>query len=188
MIAHAALFPIAVLVFLALLSTAGVVFLRRARQIAGGDDIEALLKRLASVDRDKIAQIAVDLNGPEWPVGTHPEAQPELESWQVWELIGGMEGMEALAANCEVLIDLACHVQQWYPEALPVAEQLRLSAREIQWHLERLQGAERRGNLQAAFPDYAQRAVATYYGMTRHVLALYEASDVAGLQALQAAL
>ena len=106
----------------------------------------------------------------------------------MWELTGGLAGIEALAANCNILIDLACHVQEWYPEALPVTEQLRLNAREIQWHLERLRGAMQRGHENSAYPEYAQRAAAIYFGMTQHVLDLYEAAGMPALPQLQAAL
>jgi hypothetical protein len=75
--------------------------------------------------------------------------------------------------NCHVLIELATYIQQWYPEALVVAEQLRLNAREIEWHVGRLKGAAETGNLQSSFAAYAQRATVTYYLMTKHVLELY---------------
>lgn len=178
------MFAFAVLLFFCLSLVVTFVFLRRTRLRTRVDGMEPILARLAVLDRAKVAQVAADLTSPI----TRDHPGPELEGWQVWELIGGLEGLETMAANCDVLIDLACYVQQWYPEALPVAEQLRLNAREIQWHVERLRGAERRGNLQTAFPDYAQRAAAIYYGMTQHVLALFEISEVPGLTALQAAL
>ncbi len=179
MIAPAVVFPYAVVLFVVALLVTAIVFLRRSSRLGDTEDIDVLLRRLVAVDRHKLAQITADLT---------TEPLPELEPYQLWELTGGMQGIETLAANCAVLIDLACYVQRWYAEALPVAEQLRLNAREIQWHLERLKGAEGRGNLQGAFPDYAQRAVAIYYGMTQHVLALFEASQVPGLAQLQAAL
>ena len=103
-------------------------------------------------------------------------------------LLGGMEGLEELEKNCQVLVELAAYLQRWYPEAVVVAEQLRLSAREIEWHVGRLKGAAQTGNLQAAFGDYAQRAVTTYYFMTRHVLELYDRAGFAGLAELQSAL
>jgi hypothetical protein len=90
-----------------------------------------------------------------------------------------------LEANCEVLVDLAFYVQQWYPEALLVAEQLRLSAKEIKWHLERLKSAQQTGKLESSFTMYAQPAVATYYLMTRRVLALYEEGNLAMLADLR---
>ncbi len=182
MIAHAEIFAIAVSLVLAVLFAAAGYSLWRAKRMNGGPSLDAFMARLAAIDRDKISLIASAYDQDA------VDTQDTLEDWQIWEMLGGMQGFEALAANCEVLIDLACYVQQWYPEALPVAEQLRLNAREIQWHLERLKGAESRGNLQAVFPDYAQRAVSVYYGMTRHVLALYEASQVPGWTQLQSAL
>ncbi len=94
----------------------------------------------------------------------------------------------SMAANSEVLIALAFYVQQWFPEALPIAERLRLDARELKWHVARLRGAAQKGNLQISFPFYAQRAVATYYLMTRRVLDLYEAANFSMLADLQRAL
>ena len=180
MIASHMLFVFAVFLFFVALCAAGSVYVRRARALSSTNDVETLLKRLVEVDRHKLALVAED--------GMAAEPQAELQPWQIWDLTGGLRGLEALAANCEVLIELACYVQQWYPEALPVAEQLRLNTREVQWHLERLHGAEQRGHLEAAFPDYAQRAVAIYYGMTQHVLTLFELSQVPGYVELRAAL
>ena len=66
-----------------------------------------------------------------------------------------------------------------------VAEQLRLNAREIEWHVDRLKRAAQTGNLRSSFADYAQRAVVTYYLMTRHVLELYEQASLPELADLQ---
>jgi hypothetical protein len=129
---------------------------------------EQLLARLAHIDRDKIAAIALDA------IDDSCVQNFLLEPDAIWSMLGGMEGLERLEKNCQVLIDMATYVQRWHPEALVVAEQLRLNAREIEWHVGRLKGAASTGNLQTAFADYAQRAVATYYLMTRHVLELYE--------------
>jgi hypothetical protein len=111
-----------------------------------------------------------------------------LDPSQVWKLTGGLKGLEALEKNSEVLIDLAFYVQQWYPEAVVIAERLRLDARELKWHIERLKGADQKGNLQISFPFYAQRAVVSYYRMTRRVLSLYEAGNFSLLADLQKAL
>ncbi len=90
--------------------------------------------------------------------------------------------------NCAVLVDLAFYVQQWYPEASVVAEQLRLNAREIQWHVGRLKSAAQTGKLEIFFSDYAQPAITTYYLMTQRVLALYETYHLPGLADLQRAI
>ena len=121
----------------------------RARRSAGAT-WEKLIKRLVWIDPNKIEAIALDA------VGESGEPRPDdnafsLDSSTIWTLLGGMEGLEALEKNCQVLVELT-------------------------------------GNLQAAFGDYAQRAVTTYYFMTRHVLELYDRAGFAGLAELQSAL
>ncbi|MGC2606981.1 MAG: hypothetical protein WA419_15640, partial [Silvibacterium sp.] len=137
-----------------------------------------------SIDRSRIEEIAldiIDLSGQP----RKDEGSAALESAEIWTLIGGWKGLEALENNCAVLIDLAFYVQQWYPEAVATTEQLRLSAREIEWHISRLKIAHQTGKLEDTIPMYAQRAVATYYLMTRQVVALYEQGNVAMLAELQ---
>lgn len=143
-----------------------------------------LLKRLSRVDRDNIATIALDVitESGEPRVEANSFA---LEPSAIWTLVGGHEGLEALERNCHVLVELAMYVQRWYPEALVVAEQLRLNAREIEWHIGRLKGATRTGILQSSFAVYAQRAATVYYLMTKHVLNLYEHANLPGLADLQ---
>ena len=93
-----------------------------------------------------------------------------------------------METNSEVLIDLACYVQQWYPEALVIAARLRLDNREMNWLVARLKGADRMGNLKISFPHYARRAVAVYYRMTRRVLVVNEVGNFSMLSDLQKAL
>jgi hypothetical protein len=145
---------------------------------------EELIKKLTCIDRNTIAQVALDL------VDESGESAdfPHLEPAQLWSLIGGLHGLELLEKNSDVLIELAFFLQRWYPEAVVIAERLRLDARELKWHVARLRGAARTGNLQISFPFYAQRAVVTYYLMTRRVLDLYQAVNFSMLAKLQEAL
>jgi hypothetical protein len=172
--------------FLATLIGVALHYLFRARRSVGAT-WEGLLKQLIWIDRDKIEAIAMDA------VAESGEPRPDdnafsLDSSAIWTLLGGLEGLEALEKNCRVLVELAAYLQRWHPEALVVAEQLRLNAREIEWHVGRLKGAAQTGNLQSSFGDYAQRAVVTYYFMTRHVLQLYDRAGFSGLAELQSAL
>jgi hypothetical protein len=182
-------FFIALGIFLAaLLATAGFYYFRlRRRQKYPYGKWENLLKRLSSVDRGNVALIALDFidESGNRRVG---KQDSDIDPSQIWPLIGGMAGLEAMERDCDVLVDLVFYVQQWYPGALPIAEQLRLSGREIAWHVSRLKAAEQTGKLEALFPDYAQRAVARYYLMTRRVLDLYDRGNVPGLFELQRAL
>jgi hypothetical protein len=169
----------------ALLSIAGYYYSRgrRSRQVSW----EELLHRLTWIDRNNIAQVALDLvdeSGQPRQVDDAAGLEPD----QLWELIGGLKGLEVMETNSEVLIDLAFYLQQWHPEALVIAERLRLDARELKWHVTRLKGAAQTGNLQISFPFYAQRAVVTYYLMTRRLLDLYQAVNFSLLAQLQEAL
>lgn len=179
-------FLIAVAAFVAALILIAVYSYRRAHRSSQRDWRE-LLTRLKIVDRNSIAEVALDIID-ESGQPRKDEGSSALQPSEIWKLVGGLEGLAVLEANCTVLIDLAFYVQQWYPEALAVAEQLRLSAREIEWHVERLKGAQRTGKLESAFPMYAQPAVAAYYLMTRRVLALYEDGNLAMLADLREAL
>ena len=109
------------------------------------------MTRLTTVDRDSISEVALDIID-ESGQQRRDEGSAALEPGRVWKRVGGLEGLEVLEANCAVLIDLAFYVQQWYPEALAVAEQLRLSAKEIEWHVERLRGAQKTGKLRERLP------------------------------------
>jgi hypothetical protein len=148
---------------------------------------EELLAKLTWIDPNSIAEVALDLVDESGQPKVADDAG-SLDPSQVWRLTGGLKGLEVLERNSEVLIDLAFYVQQWYPEALVIAERLRLDARELKWHVERLKGAAQKGNLQTSFAFYGQRAVVSYYRMTRRVLSLYEAGNFSMLADLQKAL
>lgn len=180
MIGHTVAFPALMGAFCTLTLAFGLTYHRRARQSSRHSDVIKILGRLRPVH-------SVTLQAAR-PSEQEETAFDLYDADELFDDLGGLEGMEALTANCAVLIDLACYVQRWYPEALPVAEQLRLNAREIDWHLDRLRGAALRGHLRSAFPDYARRAVALYCGMTHHVLELYRVTQVPGWTELQSAL
>ncbi len=186
MTTHNFYFITAIAIFVGVLvSIAGYYYLRSSQSSRSTWD--GLFAKLTWIDRNNIAQVALDLVD-ESGMPRDVEDAATLEPSQLWRLIGGLEGLEAMEKNSEVLIDLASYIQQWYPQALLIAEKLRLDAREIKWHVARLKGAAQNGNLQISFPFYAQRAVVTYYLMTRRVLELYEAANFSTLADLQRAL
>lgn len=180
-------FLVAVAVFIVIFISVVTYYLRRrhAKKYPYGS-WGPLLKRLSLVDRDAVALIAHDFVG-EIGHGSE-ERHAALGPERILSLIGGLAGLEILRRNCAVLIDMAFYVQQWYPEALIIAEQLRLNARELEWHVERLEGAAKVGKLESAFPEYGQRAIAIYYSMTKRLLALYEQGNLPELVDLQRSL
>jgi hypothetical protein len=172
--------------FLAVLVAALVRYYSRGRRAADAT-WDQLLQRLTFIDRDAIATVALDAlteSGEPRPQGDSFELDPGV----IWTLLGGLEGLEIMERNCAVFVELAAYIQRSYPEALIVAEQLRLNAREIEWHVKRLQGAAQTGNLHASFAAYAQRAVVTYYIMSRNLLALYGSAGFSRLAELQQAI
>lgn len=182
-------FIVVIAIFVSVLLGIGTYYYLRYRrnQKFPYGDFDALLKRLAAVPRDNVALIARDFIDESGHRRTD-EDDLDLEPSQIWPLIGGLEGLEALERNCAVLVDLVFYVQQQYPEALALAEQLRLNTQEIEWHVSRLKAAAKTGKLESSFADNAQRAVTTYYVMTRRVLALYEQLNLPGFAELQRAL
>jgi hypothetical protein len=173
-------FVLAVAIFFVVLVGVATYFWVRTRRAARTTWME-LMGKLRQIDRDKFATVALDLL-------EERDADSQLDPGLIFDMIGGMDGLDALEQNCDVLIDMATYVQRWYPEALEIAEELRLNSREIKWHIGRLRGASQTGHMFEQFPVYAQRAVATYYLMTRSLLVLYEGGQVPGFADLQRAL
>jgi hypothetical protein len=175
--------------FIFLASIVGVgtyYYLRnRRRKLYPYGKWDDLLKRLAPLDHQSLERIAED---PTALSALDIEHVETMDPQDLWRLLGGMHGIEVMEKNCSVLVDLVFYVQQWYPEALLIAEQLRLNAREVEWHIGRLKATAKSGRPPAAAAEYLQQAVAIYYHMTREVLALYEQANLPGLDDLQRAL
>ncbi len=186
MTTHNFYFLSAIGIFLILLLSIAGYYLVRGRRSPQAS-WEDLVRKLTWIDRNIIAQVALDLVDESGEPKENLDVA-NLDPAQLWGLIGGLKGLEALEKNSEVLIDLAFYLQKWYPEAIVIAERLRLDARELTWHVARLKGAARTGNLQISFPFYAQRAVVTYYLMTHRLLDLYQAVNFSMLAKLQEAL
>jgi hypothetical protein len=157
----------------------------RRRELYPYGNWDELLKRLAPLDHQNLERIAED---PADQADHDVQHVETMDPQDIWRLIGGMRGIEVMEKNCSVLVDLVFYVQQWYPEALLIAEQLRLNAREVEWHIGRMKATARSGRPPAAAAEYLQQAVAIYYHMTREVLALYERANLPGLADLQRAL
>jgi hypothetical protein len=165
-------FLLAVVLFLALLAVVAAYYYKRSRKRTQ-NTWEQLLARLVAVDRASLHRIAFDVIDASGQPRTDDGAK-ELKPEEIWRLIGGLKGLEILERNSLVLIDIAFYLQQWYPEALIAAEELRLKAREIEWHVGRLRAAPRTNELEGGFANDAQNTAAAYYLMTRRLLSLYE--------------
>jgi hypothetical protein len=180
-------FFVVLFIFLASIVGVGIYFYlrNRRRDLYPYGNWDELLERLVPIDHRSLGRIAGD------PAAELDFESPDIEAMEpedIWNLLGGMHGIEVMEKNCAVLVDLVFYVQQWYPEALLIAEQLRLNAREVEWHIGRLKAAAKSGRPTAATAEYLQQAVAIYYRMTCEVLSLYEQAKLPGLVDLRRAI
>ena len=167
---------ISVIVFVALLFVA-VRFVRRLRR-SRDSKWEELMQRIVPVDRHAIELVALDAVEPSGEPRSeeHPR---ELGRQDIWKLLDGMEGINRIESNSRVLIEMAAYLQRWHPEAAEIAEELRLEASRLEWHVQRLRAAESNHCLDLHFHSYGQRAAVSYYLMLQRVLALYQHSQEA---------
>ena len=136
------------------------------------------MQRIVPVDRHAIELVALDAVEPSGEL--RPEEHPrELGRQDIWKLLDGMEGINRIESNSRVLIEIAAYLQRWHPEAAEIAEELRLEANRLEWHVQRLRAAESNHCLDLHFHSYGQRAAVSYYLMLQSVLALYQHSQEA---------
>lgn len=145
---------------------------------------DKLFAKLVRIDRRKIARVAPSLLGELGETETVPAIE-DAELSRLWAALGGLTGLQALQYNSAILVEMALYWQEWYPDVLVTTERLRSDARKLKWHLSRLEAASRTGKLRVTVPFYAPRALSVYYGMTRDLLGLYEASNHSMFASLQ---
>lgn len=167
------LFPSLVFLLVALLGGAALWSKHRA---SSRSEWDALVARLAPLDRERLASIAAAQEHQADPGSSEYTAAEEQS--RLWFSEAGWKGLDDLQNNCIVLIDMAHYVQSRYPEAIVVAEQLRLSARQVEWHLDRIRLASKAGHVEACFAEYGNRAIGLYCGMTETLKILYEGLNV----------
>ncbi len=106
---------------------------------------------------------------------------PALAPDQVWDLLGGWEGLEKLRTNAGLMIELAAHVARWNHEESAVAcERIRLDAVALRRAVRRVEVAYACRKLYPSawlrHPFHLNEAASAYYLMRQRLLALYENS------------
>jgi hypothetical protein len=142
---------------------------------------EDLVARLKPVPVDGISIIAVDYLQP-------TKGQIDIETNDLWAMVGGLEGLKSMYANAEVLIALAGYAQQWNPEeSVIVGERMRRDGLALRRATKKLSLGFVVG-FGVHGPFHVQEAASAYYLMRRRLLALYETSHVERYSRLAAAL
>jgi len=158
---------------------------RASRKIALLDwnDLVAALYRLDMVE---LSAVAMDYLAPH-------RGQIDLEPKEIWESLGGYEGLKRMRENAEIMLALAAYAQRWnFEEAVIVTERMRLDAASLRRAIRRVELGMIPTSLLRHFrltlPLHAQEASSAYYLMRQRLLALYETSHVSRYPMLAAAL
>jgi len=151
------------------------------------EDWRDLVAGLHPVDLEGLTVVARDFLEPS-------HNQLKLEPEQLWQLIGGWEGLNRMRRNAEIMLALAAYTQRWnFDEGVIVTERMRRDALKLRRAVQQLKlhliprfllvlPARIRFN----FPFEVHEVASSYYLMRQRLLALYETSH-AGLYPVLAA-
>jgi hypothetical protein len=156
---------------LCLVVVAGLVCLQlKARKLAG-TNWESLVEQIQPVPFASIETVALDhLN----PNGQQLHLAPD----EMWKLVGGFAGLQRMRHNAKLIIQLAAYVQRWnFDESVIVAERIRHDAVLLERALFRIELQLFFSFYRLRVPFYVHQAAASYYLMTRRLLALYETNQ-----------
>lgn len=142
---------------------------------------DELVARLQAVPRKGLETVALDSLQPKGN-------QIQLEPPDMWQMLGGIKGLQRMKENAQILIALAAYVQRWnHSEALIVAERMRLDAIHLKRAVFHVQLEMFLHSSWMRMPFYVHEAAASYYLMTQRLLALYESSHAGLLPRLREA-
>jgi hypothetical protein len=169
---------------LALLIPVVVVQLRwayRRRQLMMGT-WKNVLTGIQKVDLEGIKAIAECYLQPD-------KDQLRIEPGEMWQIVGGLEGLERLKGNAEAMLNLAIYSERWNRGDGPVVSEMirhdgmRLNRAVRQIQVRYLFGF---GIVRTTF--YLQDAVASYYLIRSRLLGQYQNTHVGLIPGLEAAL
>jgi hypothetical protein len=159
---------------------------RRASRKIAQLDWKELVAGLYRLDMVELSAVAMDYLTPR-------RGQIDLEPNEIWEFLGGYEGLKRMRENAEIMLALAAYAQRWnFAEAVIVTERMRLDAATLRRAVRRVElgmiPARLLRRFRLTLPLHAQEASSAYYLMRQRLLALYETSHVGRYSALASAL
>ena len=159
---------------------------RRASRKMALLDWNDLVSGLYRLDIVELSAVAMDYLAPR-------RGQIDLEPKEIWEFLGGYEGLKRMRENAEIMLALAAYAQRWnFEEAVIVTERMRLDAASLRRAIRRVElgmiPASLLRHFRLTLPLHAQEASSAYYLMRQRLLALYETSHVSRYPTLAAAL
>ncbi len=141
-----------------------------------------LLSRLGPVPTRGITTVALEY--------LHPvKGQLGLQTDDLWNLVGGANGLAQMRENAETLLAIAGYAAQWnFEESVIVAERMRHDALTLRKATFKIALGLFLHYGRARGPFYVQEAASAYYLMRARLLALYETSHAGRYPALNAVL
>jgi hypothetical protein len=141
-----------------------------ARRLSG-DDWEAIVARIQPIPFEGLEKVALDHLQPQ----AH---QLLLGPEELWQLVGGLEGLRRMRRNADLMIQLAAYVRRWnFDESIIVAERIRQDTMMLKRALLRIELQIYFPMHKLRIPFYVHQAASSYYLMTRRVLALYQTNQ-----------
>ncbi len=114
--------------------------------------------------------------------------QLRIEPNEMWQLLGGLEGLNRLQANAAAMLDLAVYAERWNDaEGAVVSEMIRRDSVRLRRAVTQVQMTFVLGAGFVRAPFHVQEAAATYYLIRSRLLGLYQNSHVALVPQLEAA-
>jgi hypothetical protein len=149
-------------------------------------DWKELVAGLYRLDMVELSAVAMDYLTPR-------RGQIDLEPNEIWEFLGGYDGLKRMRENAEIMLALAAYAQRWnFAEAVIVTERMRLDAAALRRAIRRVElgiiPAKLLKHFRLTLPLHAQEASSAYYLMRLRLLSLYETSHAGRYSALAAAL
>lgn len=146
-----------------------ICFQRRGRKLAIAE-WQTIVAQLQPVPFRDLERVALDHLQP---AGN----QLQLETDEIWELVGGWDGLGRMEHNADLLIQLAAYIQIWNrDEAIIVGERIRQDSLLLKRAIRRIRMHEL-WIFRLRAPFYVHQAASAYYLMTRRLLALYETNQ-----------
>ena len=135
---------------------------------------DQLVARIQPVGSEGVTVVALDHLAP-------AKNQLRIEPEEMWNLLGGLEGLKRMQENATVLIALAAYAERWnYCESVIVAERMRRDALAVR---RAVRAIRRSSHLRpwltianVRLPFLLHDAAGSYYLMRQRLLALYETS------------
>jgi hypothetical protein len=135
---------------------------------------DELLTKLHPIASHGVMTVALDHLAPS-------KDQLALQPETMWNLLGGLEGLQRMRENGRILIALASYVERWnFDEGVIIAERMRRDGLQLRRSVTRIMIESFLGLKQIRLPFYLHEAASAYYLMRQRLLVLYEANH-AGL-------